>query len=176
MILSITYSRAVTSLHTSSCNAISFSSCLSIFFLNWSIQKKRWLIPVDMDWLTRLKIYNYCLLICCICSTFMTSWAQGQLVINAWFVYSCFVYYHFDYSSFVYCCFVYLTFLLLFASICSSVIKFWFTKILHAFVDVFGVFLHRTSTDIIWCINTKIKGYASLGNISYWDMVYFIVY
>ena len=35
-----------------------------------------------------------------------------------------------------------------FNSICSIVIKFWFTKVLHAFVEVLGVFLQGTSTDI----------------------------
>ena len=70
-------------------------------------------------------------------------------VVTSQFVHSCFIYYRFVYSSFVYCCFIYSTFLLLFASICSIVIKFGFTKVVHAFVEVLGVFLHRTSTDII---------------------------
>ena len=87
-------------------------------------------------------------------------WAQIQHVSASWTVYGSgstlsqvgnilvhlllFCYYRFVYS----------TFLLLFASICSIVIKFWFTK---AFVEVWGVFIQGTSTDIIWCTNTKIK-------------------
>ena len=45
--------------------------------------------------------------------------------------------------------FVYSTFFLLFASICSIVVKFWFTKDLHAFVEVFGGIAHPlTSNDV----------------------------
>ena len=68
-----------------------------------------------------------------------------------------------------FCCFVYSTFLLLFASICSIVIKFWFTKVLHGFFEVLGVFLQGTTTDIIWCTYTKIKVLAFPGSISLWD-------
>ena len=45
-------------------------------------------------------------------------------------------------------------YLLLFAAL------LWFTMVLHAFVEVLRVFLQGTSTDIIWCTNTKIKGFC----------------
>ena len=64
---------------------------------------------------------------------------QGSKIWNNFAkVTSQFVYYHFVYSSLVYCCFVYSTFLLLFASTCSIVIKFWFTKVLMPLVKFWG--------------------------------------
>ena len=58
------------------------------------------------------------------------------------------------------------TFLLLIASICIIVIKFWFTKVLPAFVKLLGVFLQGTCTDIIGYTISKTKVFAFLKTIS----------